>query len=42
MEDCVFFEERVLVYVQDLFFGGHLLMEWFVVEGLKEVVAGTG
>jgi hypothetical protein len=42
MEDCVFFEERVLVYVQYLFFGGHFLLEWFVVEGLKEVVAGTG
>jgi hypothetical protein len=29
----------VLVYVH-LFFGGHFLMEWFVGEGLKEVVVG--
>jgi hypothetical protein len=31
----------VLVYVQYLFFGGHFLMEWFVGEGLKEVVVGS-
>jgi len=36
------FEERVLVDVLCLFFGGHFLMEWFVMEGLKEVMVGIG